>query len=193
MANYLQKYYDILGLPSGASQSAIKKAYFKLAKQYHPDVNPSERAKEKFIEINEAYEILSNPALIKKALYRTYYAKQKKQKTQGTQRQRTSNHAQKARRRASMNKREFIKKTPKEILIRDLKRMLDYFLVMIFFFMLAVSLLTFIWVREEGTSAGFSFFLSGLLFTLIAAAVIFFIPITVIIIHYFRTRSNSDS
>ncbi|MCL4459799.1 MAG: molecular chaperone DnaJ [Chloroflexi bacterium] len=54
-------YYDILGLPRGASEEEIRKAYRRLARQYHPDVNREESANERFKEINEAYEVLSDP------------------------------------------------------------------------------------------------------------------------------------
>ena len=53
-------YYKILGTDRNASQSDLKKAYFKKAKEYHPDVNKTARAKEKFAEINEAYETLGD-------------------------------------------------------------------------------------------------------------------------------------
>ncbi len=53
-----KNYYKILGLPENASKKEIKKKYKKLAKKYHPDVNKDPGAKERFIEINEAYEIL---------------------------------------------------------------------------------------------------------------------------------------
>ena len=53
-------YYGILGSSRDASQSDLKKAYFKKAKEYHPDVNKSAGAKEKFAEINEAYETLGD-------------------------------------------------------------------------------------------------------------------------------------
>lgn len=53
-------YYDVLGLSKGASEDEIKKAYRKLAKQYHPDINKSPDAEAKFKEINEAYEVLSD-------------------------------------------------------------------------------------------------------------------------------------
>lgn len=54
-------YYAILGLSKEANQNEIKKEYYKLAKQYHPDVNP--QASDKFKLINEAYGVLSDEKL----------------------------------------------------------------------------------------------------------------------------------
>lgn len=56
-------YYEILGVPRGASNEDIKKAYRKLAMQFHPDRNPGKEkwANEKFKEINEAFGVLGNP------------------------------------------------------------------------------------------------------------------------------------
>ena len=55
-------YYEILGVPRGASDADIKKSFRKLARQYHPDVAKDKKhAEEKFKEINEAYEVLSDP------------------------------------------------------------------------------------------------------------------------------------
>ena len=54
-------YYKILGLPKAATEKEIKNAYRKLARKYHPDLNPdSQEAEKKFKEVNEANEVLSN-------------------------------------------------------------------------------------------------------------------------------------
>ena len=60
-------YYEVLGVGRDASQEEIRKAYRKLARKYHPDVNKSPDAEEKFKEVKEAYEVLSDPQ--KKARY----------------------------------------------------------------------------------------------------------------------------
>ncbi|MGA9350683.1 MAG: DnaJ C-terminal domain-containing protein [Anaerolineae bacterium] len=55
-------YYKILGVDRNAEEKGIKKAYRKLARQHHPDVNPGDKAaEERFKDINEAYEVLSDP------------------------------------------------------------------------------------------------------------------------------------
>src|SRR5437867_9593613 len=55
--------YDILGVKPNASLDAIKRAYRRLVKRYHPDLNKQRGAKEMFLEVKEAYEVLSNPLL----------------------------------------------------------------------------------------------------------------------------------
>ncbi|OBX23863.1 MULTISPECIES: DnaJ C-terminal domain-containing protein [Bizionia] len=60
-------YYKVLGVPKNANEQAIKKAYRKLARKYHPDLNPGDQeAEKKFKEINEANEVLSHPENRKK-------------------------------------------------------------------------------------------------------------------------------
>lgn len=56
-----KNYYDVLGVPKTATDAEIKSAFRKLAKKYHPDVNPSKEAEAKFKEIGEAYAVLSDP------------------------------------------------------------------------------------------------------------------------------------
>ncbi|KAF7656219.1 hypothetical protein LDENG_00044750, partial [Lucifuga dentata] len=68
-----QDYYDVLGVSRMASQKDIKKAYYQLAKKYHPDTNPEDpEAKEKFASLAEAYEVLSDE--VKRKQYDTYGA-----------------------------------------------------------------------------------------------------------------------
>ena len=64
-------YYEVLGVDKNADKDAIKKAYRKLAIQYHPDRNPGDKvAEEKFKEATEAYEVLSDDQ--KRPIYDQY-------------------------------------------------------------------------------------------------------------------------
>ncbi len=92
-------YYKVLGIDKKASEDDIKKAYRKLARKYHPDLNPNNNeAEKKFKEINEANEVLSNPDSRKK--YDEYgkdwkHAEQfEQQKKQQQQDQQQSNYGQ---------------------------------------------------------------------------------------------------
>ncbi len=71
MADTKRDYYEVLGVDKSSDEQTIKKAYRKLAKQYHPDMNPGDQEAEKrFKEINEAYGVLSDSE--KKARYDQY-------------------------------------------------------------------------------------------------------------------------
>ena len=63
MADDYKDYYKILGVSKSADAEQIKKAYRKLARKYHPDVNPGNKTAEaRFKEINEAYDVLKDGA-----------------------------------------------------------------------------------------------------------------------------------
>ncbi len=70
MATQKADYYDVLGVPRGASADEVKRAFRRLAMQYHPDRNAEADAEQRFKEINEAYEVLSDPE--KRAAYDRY-------------------------------------------------------------------------------------------------------------------------
>ncbi len=89
----MKHYYQILGLPHTASNAQVKKAFRALAKKYHPDINPSAQAQEKFIQINEAYEAILEGKIPKASsrrqntnssnkqdFYRQYYEKSMREK-----------------------------------------------------------------------------------------------------------------
>src|SRR4030043_1293587 len=63
-------FYEILGVPKKATEGEIKRAYRKLALEWHPDRNKDPKATDKFKEINKAYEVLSDPK--KKEIYDQY-------------------------------------------------------------------------------------------------------------------------
>jgi curved DNA-binding protein len=59
-------YYEILGVPRAASQDDIQLAYRKLARTYHPDINSDPAAEERFKEVSQAYDVLSDPQTLRR-------------------------------------------------------------------------------------------------------------------------------
>ncbi|WP_455645713.1 DnaJ domain-containing protein [Methanosphaera sp.] len=68
--NYDEDYYALLGVDKNSDKQTIKKAYRRLAKQYHPDVNSDNNSEEKFKQITEAYHVLTDD--IKRREYNQY-------------------------------------------------------------------------------------------------------------------------
>ena len=69
-------YYGVLKLPFGTSEPVIRQRFKRLAKRFHPDVNPSPNAASQFREIREAYEVLTDP--VRRAVVDSWYAPQAK-------------------------------------------------------------------------------------------------------------------
>ena len=68
MAQQRKDHYETLGVGRDASQDDVRKAYRKLARKYHPDLNPGDKsAEERFKKVQEAYDVLSDPK--KKTMY----------------------------------------------------------------------------------------------------------------------------
>lgn len=115
----MDEYYHILGLPTNADAAQIKKAYRHLAMQYHPDLNPSVNAQEKFITITEAYEVLLGIRKAKKSVFSntpasthpayTYDPQKHREKFARERASRMRYTRERARRRAQMQYEEFIR------------------------------------------------------------------------------------
>lgn len=98
----MDEYYQILGLSPNSSQTQIKKAYRKLALKFHPDINNSEGAKERFIRITEAYEVLINGPKLESRIFKQYNRRTDFRETYRRQAARA-----RARRHAQMQYEEF--------------------------------------------------------------------------------------
>jgi hypothetical protein len=98
-----ERFYTILGLPYSASDNEVKKAYKQLAKKYHPDINPSPEAHDRFLLIQEAYEHIINKKTIANSAPNSYYVKQEKKRRYETFIRKVRIHAQRKARKRYMD------------------------------------------------------------------------------------------
>lgn len=170
----MSRYHRILQIPPNASKSEIKKAYFKLAKKYHPDLNDSEKAEEEFIKINEAYEFLTNPKFKRRftrVAPKTYSQKRRTVKKDKTKREK----AQKKAREYARMKHDAFKKAK---IKRQKRRDWRILAVIVIFLFLLISYAPSIIFSIETVNEGFANFLIGILVIVgfaASIALIFFI------------------
>lgn len=131
----MKKYYDILGVPLSANQTQIKRAYYKLAKQFHPDICKEPNAKEMFIKINEAYEILTSDEA-------RASVKRNKQETYSPSSYTRTRASEKAYRKAKMSAEQFRKYRFNKIQ-KDKKLFINMLLSLIIMDVAIVSLIAF--------------------------------------------------
>jgi len=145
-------YYKILGLPKGASKEEIKRAYREKAKRYHPDRNKHPRAAEAFVLINEAYEMLTNPVVLKSSegedleKRRKYYGNSKAGE-QGFDERREA-----ARKRAEMNAERSFEQFTKSPIYKTamvVSSMLDFFAVFFSVLMIIFPFMAYLATSEE--------------------------------------------
>jgi cation transport ATPase len=132
----MHKYYAILGLKYGASTTEIKKAYYKLSKELHPDVNPSEEAITAFVKLNEAYEILLK---IKSHQYTAIIRSQKKVSKEWLEAQKKKAKFEAAR-KMKMERESYLKSIKHETFSKDAFKVIrTYFLTLFFLFLVIYS------------------------------------------------------
>jgi hypothetical protein len=126
----MHKYYAILGLKYGASPSEIKKAYYKLSKEIHPDINSSPSAIDEFVKINEAYEILLK---IRKPTYSVTFRKKKKVSKEWLEKEKRKAKFEAAR-KLKLKREAYLKSIKNETYTADIWKIIRaYFLTLIFF------------------------------------------------------------
>jgi hypothetical protein len=126
----MHKYYAILGLKYGASPSEIKKAYYRLSTEIHPDINSSPSAIEEFVRINEAYEILLK---IRKPNYRVTLKKKKKVSKEWLEKEKKRAKFEAAK-KLKMKRDAYLKSIKKETYSSDVWKIVRaYILTLVFF------------------------------------------------------------
>ena len=130
----MHKYYLILGLKYGASSTEIKKAYYKLSKEIHPDINSSPSAIQEFIKINEAYEILLN---IRKPTYTLPIRKKKKVSKEWLEEQKKKAKFEAAR-KLKMKREAYLKSIRKETYVKDAFKVFQFYIITLIFFAIVI-------------------------------------------------------
>lgn len=126
----MHKYYQTLGLNRNASLAQIKSAYYELSKKYHPDVNASDEAHQRFIEINEAYEILTRL----KSLLSSPYAAKKVTKTWVKKQQKKAKSSTPKKSRRARSVKEVSKEVKKKMFRKDVFKVIRAYIYILLFF-----------------------------------------------------------
>lgn len=176
----MHKYYRILEVDHSASLAEIKKAYYDLSKKYHPDLNDSPEAHQKFIEINEAYEILIR---LKSLLSRPYTAKQVTKKWVQKQ-QKTVRKSPKKKPEQKPSKKAVTREIKFKMFRKDVFKIIRAYLYIILFFggLVFLAYLS----RTKDNDLSLSEVYTGLIFFSGLTSVVFVGIIYHFYMHYFR-------
>jgi len=165
----MEKYYRILKIRRGATQIEIRNAYRKLAKKLHPDVNNSPTAKEDFIELNEAYEFLTDPEVRRKVRYKaTPKARKTTRTTQHHQwnKEKREKAREKAKAYAKQRREDYLKRKALELRKNAPRFILMYSLI--YCVLVGYPVLLSITVSSDNSNGSFNLSESGVLVFILA-------------------------
>lgn len=146
-----EKYFRILDLPNGADEEAIKKAYRRKAKKYHPDLNQGKDTTQDFLRIKEAYQILigEKKAPEEEDLYQIFQERMRRQQQEEARRQQEAHQQQyRRRRRTTYDREEFLRqhaeraRAEREKVLKDYQKVYRFSRYFFLFFALHLSVLS---------------------------------------------------